>query len=508
MHVFRKPRAVAVTAPATVPTIVRMAIAVIATATLLFLFSPRLVNAQAATGTHQVQAGESLWSLAVKYYGDGLKWTELARLNELGATGEKGLLVGQTIKTPKTITPPTKSTALAPPANTPHNAVARARQPVEKVAVKEAAPPAGALAAQTAGKVDVAPKPATGASKGTSTTVSKANAAPANAAASTAGTIAKPTSAEANAAARADTSRMTPRAVVTASQAADNRANNPDAVAAASTRIWNIDAASLRAARGKDVSTVFFRPSYDPAETEMAVRAAIIVEKPRARVGEYGSAPYPIDAARISQSGRVGRRAGALGSIRDIERLVLTDEAEVVLPSGVMPAVGAQFVSVIAAPAEKGGLTVARPSGVLEIVRAEAGRPVIARVVRQSGRIEEGQALLPFDGGAVSNSLTTTPVARSASAPETQIIWIEGDALLPTLQSFVVLRAGEREGVKAGDEFELVTRTGLGADAKELRVAIVRVVRVTGLGSTAIVTSQSDAKIAVGGAARLIARAN
>lgn len=33
--------------------------------------------------THTVAKGESLWSLAEKYYGDGFKWTEIATENEI-----------------------------------------------------------------------------------------------------------------------------------------------------------------------------------------------------------------------------------------------------------------------------------------------------------------------------------------------------------------------------------------------------------------------------------------
>ncbi|MBC8089901.1 MAG: hypothetical protein H7Z40_21790, partial [Phycisphaerae bacterium] len=185
--------------------------------------------------------------------------------------------------------------------------------------------------------------------------------------------------------------------------------------------------------------------------------------------------------------------------------LVLMDEAEITLPTGVSASVGARFVSVDVGAILKSGAQVLLPTGVLEIVSADAGRPILARVIRQSGRIQEGQHVVALEGSGITNGVFAKATARSSTGPETEVTWIEG-ALLPTLQSYVMLGSGEHEGVKAGDEFALVTRQGLGADAPELRIALVRVIRVTPFGSTAIVVRQDSPTIAVGGAARLVAR--
>ena len=46
---------------------------------------------------HKVVKGESLWVLAEKYYGDGFKWEELAKENNLT---EYSLEIGQELKVP------------------------------------------------------------------------------------------------------------------------------------------------------------------------------------------------------------------------------------------------------------------------------------------------------------------------------------------------------------------------------------------------------------------------
>ncbi len=274
-----------------------------------------------------------------------------------------------------------------------------------------------------------------------------------------------------------------------------------------SSRIWGADVATQRDARGADVSTIFQGRSYDAAETEEAVLAVLPSIKVRPRNGEYASAPYAVTSPSLLHAGAVGRRAGtAAGSFRGVERLVLIDEAEVTLPAGTVAVVGARFVSVDVDALLKPNVQVIAPTGVFEIVKVEEGRPVIARVVLQAGRIEEGQKLLPLEGRATASDVPLMTVPRAATAPETEVVWIAGGALLPSVQSFLMLGAGEREGVKAGDQFALVKRRGLGPDAAEQRVALVRVVRVTEFGSTAIVIRQDQPGISVGGAARLVAR--
>jgi hypothetical protein len=76
--------------------------------------------------------------------------------------------------------------------------------------------------------------------------------------------------------------------------------------------------------------------------------------------------------------------------------------------------------------------------------------------------------------------------------------------MLPTLQSYLLLRAGQAQGVKAGDEFALVRARPSGG---EDRVAVVRIVRSGAGGSSAVVIGQSLPEIATGLTARRIARA-
>lgn len=75
------------------------------------------------SGTHTVAAGETLWSIAEKYYNDGFKWTEIQKANNLPTEG--GVEVGSTLIIP-TVTPETTapSPALAQTTAVPASAEA------------------------------------------------------------------------------------------------------------------------------------------------------------------------------------------------------------------------------------------------------------------------------------------------------------------------------------------------------------------------------------------------
>ena len=118
------------------------------------------------------------------------------------------------------------------------------------------------------------------------------------------------------------------------------------------------------------------------------------------------------------------------------------------------------------------------------------------RAALQADRIREHMFLTgDFPAGVVP-----TP---STSDIETSITWTEKGELLPTVESYAVIAAGEGEGVKAGDLFELVRATEQGA---EERLAIARVLRVGPLGSSVILTKQWRAGIVTGVKARRVAK--
>ncbi len=94
---------------------------------LVLLFSPGLVRGQeAGAPVHEVNRGDTLWGLAVRYLNDGPRWREIYDLNGSSITDPDLLLPGQTLRLPA------RSAAIARPAT---------QEPAEEAQGRE--PPAG-----------------------------------------------------------------------------------------------------------------------------------------------------------------------------------------------------------------------------------------------------------------------------------------------------------------------------------------------------------------------------
>ncbi|MEO7521411.1 MAG: LysM peptidoglycan-binding domain-containing protein, partial [Gemmatimonas sp.] len=474
----------------------------VATAALLIVWRPAVVVSQtrppagvatqsgdSATVTHVVKAGESLWSIATRYYGNGAAWTELAHRNSISVANARPILVGMKLRVPATM--PARSTRAnaAKPPDLPAAAVA------EAVAQKAPATNARAtsLSAQTAGKADASPvEPRTARSRATVATVTP----PAGAR-----TASRP-SGRAPAAASVRVVDTTP--TVMSRRASMSAGAHPDSMMNRHSRFIIVVANDARSARGRDDSTIFLRRVPTLEEATASVRSATVMQTIAPRRGEYEAAPFTMAPERVLQGGRVGRRVGAaaVGSLEGAQRALIADEVEVIPPAGRTYAVGDRLMAVREVGKLLDGLSVIEPSGVLLVTQADAGKPAVAVVKSQSGVIEQGQPLHPVEGEAAS----PLRAVGGGDGLKSSVVWVDQESALPTLQSFLLLDAGTAQGVRAGDEFALMRVRGSANTGEEERIALVRVVRSGASGSTAIVIKQDRAEIAKGVIARRVAR--
>jgi LysM repeat protein len=441
-----------------------------------------------ATVTHVVRPGETLWGLAARYYGDGHQWQTLARRNRIETTGPAPLQVGMKLSVPASpgVRGAKAAMVAAAPADSSVPSVALARAGQASLPSSPPARPAGSLSAQTAGKANAAVVGAT------------PKARPAAKAARVASVTAIDTAPRLPAEpADAEASRMSFQ---------QQRAGEL-MVTRKVQLIGLVDLEAREAPRKEsEVQTVFHRDLPDAAEAERRTRAALRPNAPAPRQAEYDAAPFVLLQSALATAGSITKRVGSPVTTESgyPQRAIMTDQVEVRPPAGVTYSVGQRLVAVTTpTPTDKRSM-IAIPAGIVEVVRVEAGKPVLAVLVRQSGRVEQGQRLLLATG----SSAPWLDVQKLADPDvKTSVRWVDPSELQPTLQSFLLLAAGSVQGVKAGDEFGLYRSGSKAQPAQESLVAMVRVVRSEATGSSAVIMRQYQSDIAVGLAARRVARA-
>jgi hypothetical protein len=228
------------------------------------------------------------------------------------------------------------------------------------------------------------------------------------------------------------------------------------------------------------------------------------------RPGEAEAAPFlEREGGPVASVGQLTQPA-ALTNIRSHlgdNALLLHDEVYLTPASGRQMAVGERYVTyALGARLEKLGQVVV-PTGVVEVERAEVGEMARARLVRQFGRVIAGQRLLPASSPTGGAGQAPSAVRDSVSAT---VLWIPNESVLPSVQTYVVLDATERQGTRVGDQFTLVKpretpRPGALA-VPEVEIAVAQVVRVTPYGATALVLSQREPAIRRGTRARVTAK--
>lgn len=471
-------------------------VAALATLALLMVWRPSFVRAQeapapaqeTATRSHTVKAGETLWSLAARYYGDGHQWQTLARRNGIPTAGESPLKVGMRLSVPArpTVRGAKAAEVAAAPADSsvPKVALAKAGEGTLPAPVATASSaPAGSLAAQTAGRGNAGSPAARAASKPKVAASPAPSAAPSVAAAPV--TVAKSASDD------TERANLKPTTGTMMGERGFRRIGLADQETAMNSR------------KATEVVTVFHRDLPDAAEAERRTRAVLRPNTPAPRTAEYLAAPFVTASTSLNNLGRISARVGSPSTSESYpQRAIKTDEVELEAAPKQTYKVGDLLVAFVAPETIEKGQVVVLPTGYLEVVKAEAGKPALALVRRQSGRIEAGQHLLVAP--ATSAPWVKATPLDSPDVPTT-IKWLDRQEAQPTLQSYFIIGAGSAKGLAAGDELAVYRRIAKGTT--ETIAASARVVRVDRDHATAVITKQYQTDITVGLPVRRFAKA-
>ncbi len=222
--------------------------------------------------------------------------------------------------------------------------------------------------------------------------------------------------------------------------------------------------------------------------------------------GEIESAPFGDRVGGPSGSGRLAAaydRPGIKSDAGD-RTFQIKDRIFVDVPKTSAARPGDVLVSYRLGPmlSESGQVVV--PTGLLRIESMTPGQPALARIVRQFADIRLDQSVM-----ALVDLRPTVGVPKQvALGPVSEVIYIAGDPVLPSIQSYVILSARGASGAKVGDQFTLIDDSvDPRYPAPPVPAAVAEVVRVTPYGVTAIIVDQEQPKIRTGMPARLSGRA-
>ena len=227
------------------------------------------------------------------------------------------------------------------------------------------------------------------------------------------------------------------------------------------------------------------------------------------RPGEFHAAPFAVERDAQRGAGRIVRthEMSGIAQAEGRERLRVEERVYVTPPVGAQPVVGTRYVAFRDGPDLDNGGRILVPTAVVEVITP--GGPdeaSLARVAAIYDDIKLNQRLLALE--TFEMAVGTEP-QRGAYEPTGNVIWIKDDALLPTLQRYIMLSATSQDGVKMGDQFTVVRRadrTESGVIIPEQSIAVAKVVRVTEYGATALVIGHTQPALKPGLLARMTAR--
>lgn len=222
------------------------------------------------------------------------------------------------------------------------------------------------------------------------------------------------------------------------------------------------------------------------------------------RLADYTAAPYLADG-RLAGAGRMVQLPTRLtaSSVGD-DWVQLGSEVRLEVPAGVTAAVGQRYVVYELVHDLGREHPIVQPTGLVEVTALDA--PLVrGRVIEVLGALASGQRLMP---------LATPGAARggTASGAATRVIWVQDEAVLPSIQDWVLLAPPAGGALAEGDEVEFVRHYRPDGDDRgpelEEVVGRARVVRVTPGAASAMITHVIKPVIQVGLGGRVAAGRN
>jgi hypothetical protein len=252
----------------------------------------------------------------------------------------------------------------------------------------------------------------------------------------------------------------------------------------------------------EDAPTVFMRERMARGGPLSGIRGSAYSYR-AVRVGEFYAAGFLTEGDNFPWAGvlgAIGRRT--LGNLRSTSSAKIYNSIEIDAPAGAEYQIGdSLLVARIGREVSGGWGEVVVPTGI-SVVTHVSGRRVAAELVRQFGRVADGQVAMPLEPFKDPGVVVPVPVENGM---EGRIVAPRDRNVVPGQQDIIFIDLGRADGVTLGDVFEVIrpVSTELGASAWE-QVAVLHVVHVREQSSSAMLLTINGLGTEPGARLRLI----
>jgi hypothetical protein len=225
------------------------------------------------------------------------------------------------------------------------------------------------------------------------------------------------------------------------------------------------------------------------------------------REGEYIAAPWIDRNGGPEQHGQIVATAELPGIAQasDPVRVAPHDRIYVTVPRGVAVTAGERYLAYVLGPSMTQGQIIV-PTGILVVEEPGNGDATLVRVERMFNEVKIGHRIIPLERMNLPTDARPSPVDLGVRS---KVIWVASEAVLPSIQHYLMLDVSRKDGVSIGDQFTLVrerVELDRGVTLPEQPIALAQVMRVTERGATVMIVDQVQPKIREGTAARLTAK--
>ncbi len=235
---------------------------------------------------------------------------------------------------------------------------------------------------------------------------------------------------------------------------------------------------------------------------------APIEPPPAVREWEFYAAPFVLSDRQRRNSGRL-LESSEIPGVAPAHGRTAVQPHEIVyarVQGDAVPAKGTRYLVWRDGPDVDGVGRLVVPTGIAVVESAVEGEAARMRIVRMFDNMQFGHRLIPLDSFVPAPASSRTPIESGA---ESRIAYVIGEPDLASLQHYVVVRIGTRDGVRMGDAFQIYRerkRGELGDRLPEETIAEATAVRVDDRSATLIIVGQKHPAIREGARTRVIAR--